>query len=98
MRWRLFRESCLPYEGNYVKDLSYLGRDLSDVIIVDNSPHSYALQPGNALPISTFIDDPEDQGLLDLLPVLQATENAPDVRPVLARYWRTAAAASLAAY
>jgi len=55
VRWRLFREACLPWEGNYVKDLSFLGRNLCDTIIVDNSPHSYVFQPENALPISTFI-------------------------------------------
>lgn len=31
VRWRLFRGACFPYEGNYVKDLSCLGRDLSQV-------------------------------------------------------------------
>jgi len=83
VRWRLFREACLPYEGNYVKDLTWLGRDLADTIIVDNSPHSYVFQPANALPISTFIDCMDDQELLELLPVLQATEFAEDVRVVL---------------
>lgn len=38
-----------------------LGRDLSQTIIVDNSPHSYCFQPENALPITTFIDDMQDQ-------------------------------------
>ena len=38
---------------------------------MDNSPHSYIFQPDNALPIGTFIDDPEDGELLDILPVLQ---------------------------
>lgn len=70
VRWRLFRESCCPYEGNYVKDLNCLGRDLSSTIIVDNSPHSYIFQPANAVPIGTFIDDMEDQELLELLPQL----------------------------
>lgn len=28
---------------------------------MDNSPHSYIFQPENALPIGTFIDDPQDQ-------------------------------------
>ena len=27
--------------GIYVKDLSKIGRNLKDVIIVDNSPHAY---------------------------------------------------------
>ena len=61
VRWRLFREACCPYEGNYVKDLLCLGRPLQDAIIVDNSPHSYVFQPDNALPIGTFIDDPSDR-------------------------------------
>ena len=61
VRWRLFREACCPYEGNYVKDLLCLGRPLQDAIIVDNSPHSYVFQPDNALPIGNFIDDPTDR-------------------------------------
>jgi hypothetical protein len=43
------------------QDLQCLGRDLAHTIIVDNSPHSYAFQPENAVPIGTFIDDPQDQ-------------------------------------
>jgi RNA polymerase II subunit A small phosphatase-like protein len=34
---RLFRESCLFENGTYVKDLSMLGRDLKQVLIVDVS-------------------------------------------------------------
>ena len=45
VRWRLFREACCPFEGNYVKDLHCLGRPLADSIIVDNSPHSCAPGP-----------------------------------------------------
>jgi RNA polymerase II subunit A small phosphatase-like protein len=54
---RLFRESCAFYRGNYVKDLSRLGRDLSRVIIVDNSPASYIFHPDNAVSFrpATFI-------------------------------------------
>jgi RNA polymerase II subunit A small phosphatase-like protein len=83
VRWRLFRESCCPYEGNYVKDLNCLGRDLSSTIIVDNSPHSYIFQPANAVPIGTFIDDMEDQELLELLPHLLQVEAVDDVRRYL---------------
>ena len=86
VRWRLFRDACVPFEGNYVKDLQCLGRPLEDSVIVDNSPHSYAFQPDNAVPVSTFIDDPTDTELLQILPVLLAVERVADVRPHLAHH------------
>ena len=48
---RLFRESCVFHRGNYVKDLSRLGRELHKIIIVDNSPASYVFHPDNAVSI-----------------------------------------------
>ena len=41
---RLFREACTSHKGNYVKDLLRLGRPIKDIIIIDNSPASYAFQ------------------------------------------------------
>ncbi len=52
VRARLFREACVQHYGNYVKDLSLLGRPLNHICILDNSPYSYIFQPDNALPIS----------------------------------------------
>jgi len=83
IRWRLFRDSCCPYEGNYVKDLSRLGRELQDTIIIDNSPHSYIFQPENAIPIGTFVGDNNDQDLLDLIPFLLSMAECDDVRDIL---------------
>lgn len=37
----LYREHCTFYNGLFVKDMARLGRNLSDVIIIDNSPTSY---------------------------------------------------------
>ena len=38
---RLFRDSCAVYKKGYVKDLAKLGRDLKDVVIVDNNPSAF---------------------------------------------------------
>ncbi|VDO00372.1 unnamed protein product [Rodentolepis nana] len=48
-RYRLFRESCVYHRGNYVKDLSQLGRPIDQVVILDNSPASYMFHASNAV-------------------------------------------------
>lgn len=82
---RLFRESCYNHQGNYVKDLSQIGRELKDTIIIDNSPTSYIFHPQHAVPISSWFSDAHDNELLDLIPVLEdlAGANVTDVSLVL---------------
>jgi len=67
---RLFREACVQHYGNYVKDLSLLGRKLEDTLIIDNSPFSYMFQPDNAIPITSWFNDKTDRELYDLVPFL----------------------------
>jgi RNA polymerase II subunit A small phosphatase-like protein len=62
-----------------VQDLSKLGRNLSQVVIIDNSPISYSRQPYNAMAISTWFDDPLDQNLSLLIPWLEKVASAKDV-------------------
>ncbi|KAI9001607.1 HAD-like domain-containing protein [Gaertneriomyces semiglobifer] len=83
VKWRLFRESCQMHRGNYVKDLSQLGRDLRHVIILDNSPASYYFHPQNAVPVSSWFSDPNDTELLDLIPFLEDLKKVDDVTQVL---------------
>jgi RNA polymerase II subunit A small phosphatase-like protein len=80
---RLFRESCYNHKGNYVKDLSQLGRPIADTIILDNSPASYIFHPNNAVPVSSWFNDPHDTELTDLVPFLTDLSTVDDVRGVL---------------
>ncbi|XP_075566832.1 carboxy-terminal domain RNA polymerase II polypeptide A small phosphatase 1 isoform X4 [Pelecanus crispus] len=82
-RARLFRESCVFHRGNYVKDLSRLGRDLRRIIIVDNSPASYIFHPDNAVPVASWFDNMADTELLDLLPFFERLSKVEDVYTVL---------------
>mmetsp|Transcript_66976 Transcript_66976/g.193543 ORF Transcript_66976/g.193543 Transcript_66976/m.193543 type:complete len:362 (-) Transcript_66976:172-1257(-) len=81
--FRLFREACTRHTSGYVKDLSKLGRDLKGVIIIDNSPICYALQPDNAIPIRTWRDDMSDRELMDLIPILYSLAEVDDIPTVL---------------
>ncbi|KAI5475129.1 protein phosphatase [Pseudohyphozyma bogoriensis] len=83
VKHRLFRESCYNNKGSYVKDLSQLGREMADTIIIDNSPASYVFHPNNAVPISSWFNDPHDTELTDLVPFLADLEQVDDVRGVL---------------
>lgn len=82
---RLFREGCVQHYGNYVKDMSLMGRPIEEIVIVDNSPFSYMFQPDNAIPITSWFNDRSDRQLHDLLPFLDNLLLVDDVRDVLKR-------------
>ena len=65
------------------QDLSQLGRPIQDTIIIDNSPASYIFHPNNAVPVSSWFNDPHDTELTDLCPFLTDLEQVEDVRGVL---------------
>ncbi|EKX72028.1 conserved hypothetical protein [Theileria equi strain WA] len=80
---RYFRDSCLFYSGYYIKDLTIVQKSLKDVVIIDNSPPCYCLNPNNAVPIESWFDDEEDHELLKLLPLLYQLAHAEDVTDIL---------------
>ncbi|KAK5192426.1 mitochondrial inner membrane protein required for protein import [Exophiala xenobiotica] len=85
IRWPLFREATLYKDGGYVKDLSYLNRDLKKVVIIDTDPHHVKHQPENAIILPKWKGDPKDQTLIQLIPFLEyvATMGFDDAREVL---------------
>ncbi|KAI8330165.1 HAD-like domain-containing protein [Chlamydoabsidia padenii] len=83
VKHRLFRESCFNHKGSYVKDLSQLGRDLAATMILDNSPTSYLFHISNAVPVSTWFNDPHDTELTDLVDFLDDLTFVDDVTLIL---------------
>ncbi|KAL1623300.1 hypothetical protein SLS56_008352 [Neofusicoccum ribis] len=73
------------FTASVSKDLSQVGRDLKETIIIDNSPTSYIFHPQHAVPISSWFSDAHDNELLDLIPVLEdlAGQQVSDVSLVL---------------
>eukprot|EP00274_Cyanoptyche_gloeocystis_P002046 CAMPEP_0196658126 /NCGR_PEP_ID=MMETSP1086-20130531/27433_1 /TAXON_ID=77921 /ORGANISM="Cyanoptyche gloeocystis , Strain SAG4.97" /LENGTH=319 /DNA_ID=CAMNT_0041991553 /DNA_START=355 /DNA_END=1314 /DNA_ORIENTATION=+ len=87
---RLYRDSTLYTDGKHIKDLSRLNRDLSRVIIIDDNPTAFSMQPDNAIHIKAFKGNPADMELFDLVPFLESVvkEDVADVRVVLKEFGR----------
>ncbi|EAW11412.1 protein translocase subunit TIM50 [Aspergillus clavatus NRRL 1] len=85
IRWPLFREATRYKDGEYIKDLSYLNRDLSKVILIDTKEEHARLQPDNAIILEKWGGDAKDKNLVALIPFLEylAGMGIDDVRPVL---------------
>ncbi|KAJ3669137.1 hypothetical protein LUZ60_011087 [Juncus effusus] len=83
---RLYRPSTVTtqYREN-VKDLTCLTKDFSRIVLVDNNPFSFLLQPLNGIPCVPFsTSQPADNQLLAvILPLLKQLSLQKDVRPLL---------------
>ena len=86
----LYRQHATYEKGDYIKNLSLLGRDLKRIIIVDDIPHVFKLQKNNGICIKAFYGDViSDRNTLKLLGKIlekirfDADENDGDIRKSL---------------
>ena len=87
IKLRYYRNSCtLDKNGKFVKDLSTLYKDLSNVILLDNNPISYSFNKSNGLPIITWHFDKKDKELYKIIPVLEFLSGVKDVRNYIPRF------------
>lgn len=65
---RLYRESCVQIpNGMFIKDLRVIGgRDIENMVLVDNASYSFGLQLDQGVPIVPFYDSKQDIELLTL--------------------------------
>ncbi|KAI0519878.1 hypothetical protein KFK09_007339 [Dendrobium nobile] len=83
---RLYRPATVSTEyREHVKDLLSISKDFCRIVLVDNNPFSFLLQPLNGIPCVPFsAGQPYDEQLLGvILPLLKRLSLQKDVRPVL---------------
>ncbi|KAI7865070.1 NLI interacting factor [Spinellus fusiger] len=80
---RYFRQACVMQDGQFLKDISLAEPDLAKVCLVDNSPAAFGLFQENGIPLPGWVANPNDECLLDLLPLLDALRFTADVRSIL---------------
>ena len=86
--YTLYRQHTTIQNEEFIKDLSKIGRKLSNIIIVDNMPQNYRLQPENGILIKPFWGkDNNDDVLFSLSKILcKIAEEGGDLRDGICRY------------
>ncbi len=88
--WRLDPDSG---EGHWIKDLKKvrrLGFSLESIVVIDDSPEKLKRHYGNTICVTPFRGDALDQELRKLQAYLLWLKDAPNVRLIEKRNWRTA--------
>ena len=83
IKYKFYRENCIFFNNNYVKELKKLNRNMKNLIILDNNPNSYCLDFENGIPIKSFYDDLDDKELIQMSYVLEKLSKVNDVRPYI---------------
>jgi mitochondrial import inner membrane translocase subunit TIM50 len=69
---RLGRESTIMKNGVYIKDFSYLGRALKDVVYIDFTDDMVPEHKANCILVPEWKGERDDRALIDLVPFLES--------------------------
>ena len=86
--YKLYRQHTTIQNEEFIKDLSKIGRRLSNVIIVDNMPQNFRLQKENGIYIKPFWGKDNDDDVLFILAkvLCMIAEEGGDLRNGLKKY------------
>jgi hypothetical protein len=87
---RLGRESTLLKNGKYIKDLSYMNRDLKDIIYIDFDDEKAEFHKENVVILPRWDGDRNDRELYDIMAFLEniGQSQGGDVRQEIQKYGR----------
>ena len=84
---RLGRESTIRKGNIYIKDLSYLGRPIKEVVYLDCTDETVPYHKGNTIKLPDWDGNMDDRALYDIIPFLENAAQEPgDVREFIKRY------------
>lgn len=88
IKYKLGKEATRLVNGKYVKDLSYLNRDLRHVVVIDYNPDNVLFHPSNTIVIPEFKGDGKDRELVQMIVFLKelSKPEVKDVRRELEKY------------
>jgi RNA polymerase II subunit A small phosphatase-like protein len=85
---RLDAETLDLYWVKDLKKVKRFGFPLERILMIDDSPRKLERQYGNHLRLSTYLGEPDDGELLQVLPFLDHLRSFGNLRAVEKRYWR----------
>ena len=69
--FKFYREHCIIKDKKLIKDISRLGRDMSKILLIDNTSHNFHLNKNNGILIYPFYNENNvDSTLLELKKIL----------------------------
>ena len=88
--YNLYREHSTLYGNRFIKDITKIGRDIRKIIIVDDDPTNFRLNPENGIQISPYLGDStkDDTTLFELkkLLILFEKNGGDDIRRAIKTY------------